>query len=55
MAQEKVKINQLPAEHPSPTSPDDGNARTFQEIQQSIDEQTWTGRACIERLPGGRR
>ena len=38
---------------PAKTSPPEGKAKTFQQIQDSIDEQTWIGRACIEKLPGG--
>ena len=26
---------------------------TFDQIQSSIDRETWIGRACTEQLPGG--
>jgi len=38
---------------PAKTTPEGGRARTFKDLQDSIDEQTWIGRACIEKLPRG--
>lgn len=46
--------DQVEPTFPAATTPGEGKAGTFDAIKRSLDEQTWIGRACIEKLPGAR-
>ena len=52
MAESGEDFNAEPT-FPAETSPKKGKVSRFEQTQQSIDEQTWIGRACTEKLPGG--
>lgn len=38
---------------PGPVFPEDEVDKTFKEMQDCIDRDTWIGRGCTESLPGG--